>query len=577
MATLGTAYVQILPSAEGIDGKLKEALGAPSTNAGKSAGMNIGGAIGTYAKKFISAAAIGTAIKKSVEEGAKLEQSLGGVETLYKKHADLVIKNANKAYKTAGLSANEYMEQSTTFAASLLNSLGGDTKKAAQYADMAVKDMSDNANKFGTDIQSIQDAYQGFSKQNYTMLDDLKLGYGGTKSEMERLLQDAEKLSGKKYDISNLSDVYDAIHEVQKELGVTGTTAAEADKTISGSFNSMKAAAKNFFGALALGGKDIDLNGALSGLISSAGTFLFQNLVPTLLNVISLLPGALLDGLSQAVNGLSTAIIGFVDKAMSDPSFLVSGAKALGGILKGIIDNADQVFQALAKLFGAAVPKALMLGLKLIVDGAGKMFNAIGTLLTSTLPKAFGLTSLVSAIKSGASKAVSAAKTQFAKITNTITAPVRKAYNGIKSAIDKIKGVFHRTKLKLGIKIPHISVRGGKAPFGIGGKGHLPSFSVHWAAKGGIVDGATLIGAGEKGKEAIVPLDPFWKKLDERDNGGVIDYDRLAAAILNAINGMKVSTNVNLNDKTIVEAIAPLMVKTIDKINARKSRKLGYV
>ena len=186
---------------------------------------------------------IGTA---SIKSYADLEQNIGGVETLFKTSADKVIKNAENAYKTAGMSANEYMSIVTGFSASLLQSLGGDTEKAADVANMALIDMSDNANKMGTSMASIQYAYQGFAKQNYTMLDNLKLGYGGTKEEMQRLLSDAQKLTGVKYDITNLNDVFQAIHVIQGELGITGTTAKEAEETISGSIASMKSAWDNF-------------------------------------------------------------------------------------------------------------------------------------------------------------------------------------------------------------------------------------------------------------------------------------------------------------------------------------------
>lgn len=186
---------------------------------------------------------IGTA---SVKSYADLEQNIGGVETLFKSSADKVIKNAENAYKTAGMSANEYMSTVTGFSASLLQSLSGDTEKAADVADMALIDMADNANKMGTSMESIQFAYQGFAKQNYTMLDNLKLGYGGTKDEMERLLTDAQKLTGVKYDITNLNDVFQAIHVIQGELGITGTTAKEAEETITGSVASMKSAWDNF-------------------------------------------------------------------------------------------------------------------------------------------------------------------------------------------------------------------------------------------------------------------------------------------------------------------------------------------
>lgn len=374
MATLGTAYVQILPSAEGIDAKMRQAVGAPS----KKAGAHAGQLIGNTAKKFIGAAAIGMAVKKSVEEGAKLEQSLGGVETLYKKHADTVIKNANNAYKTAGLSANAYMEQSTMFAASLLQSLDGDTKKAAKYADMAIRDMSDNSNKFGTNIQDIQNAYQGFSKQNYTMLDNLKLGYGGTKTEMERLLKDAEKLSGQKYDISNLSDVYDAIHVVQKEMGVTGTTAKESSETLSGSFASMKAAADNFLGSLALGQ---NVGPALSGLVTSTSTFLFNNLVPAVFNIAKSLPDALFTGIKTAIPLLAAKLPTLVSELFStvttmtnklsdflldafsgdsgnDSKMVLAAGKFILKLGKAILKGAGKLTLALLKLFVIAIPKA---------------------------------------------------------------------------------------------------------------------------------------------------------------------------------------------------------------------------
>ena len=201
---LAKAYVQIIPSAKGIGGMLQNEVGGETDAAGKSLGGRIGGAI----KVAVIAAGIGKAISASISEGAELEQSIGGIETLFKDSAEKVKQNAANAYKTAGMSANEYMQLTTSFSASLLQSLGNDTAKAADVADMAMTDMSDNMNKMGSNMEDIKNAYQGFAKQNYTMLDNLKLGYGGTKTEMERLLADAEKITGVKYDINNLSDVY---------------------------------------------------------------------------------------------------------------------------------------------------------------------------------------------------------------------------------------------------------------------------------------------------------------------------------------------------------------------------------
>ena len=208
--------------------------------------------------------------KASVEGVASLEQNIGGVETLFGEAADTVLANAEKAYQTAGLSANEYMSTVTSFAASLKQSCETE-EEAAEVANMAVTDMSDNANKMGTSMEAIQNAYQGFAKQNYTMLDNLKLGYGGTKTEMERLLADAEKISGVKYDINNLNDVYSAIHVIQGELGITGTTAKEAATTIEGSMSSAKAAWDNFLS----GAGDAS---ELADALSTVADVLVQNL-----------------------------------------------------------------------------------------------------------------------------------------------------------------------------------------------------------------------------------------------------------------------------------------------------------
>ena len=187
------------------------------------------------------------------QKGLRWSKSIGGIDTLFKDSAEKVKKNAAEAYRTAGMSANQYMELTTSFSASLLQSLGGDTAKAADVADMAMTDMSDNANKMGTNMEDIKNAYQGFAKQNYTMLDNLKLGYGGTKTEMERLLADAEKITGVKYDINNLSDVYEAIHVIQGELDITGTTAKEASSTLSGSFCFYEGRCQKCYGAINIG------------------------------------------------------------------------------------------------------------------------------------------------------------------------------------------------------------------------------------------------------------------------------------------------------------------------------------
>lgn len=316
---------------------------------------------------MFATAAIGKALSASISEGAALEQSLGGIETLFKDSADKVKANAAKAYQTAGMSANDYMELTTSFSASLLSSLAGDTSKAADVADMAMVDMSDNANKMGTNMEDIKNAYQGFAKQNYTMLDNLKLGYGGTKSEMERLLADAQKISGVEYNIDNLSDVYSAIHVIQGQLDITGTTAKEAATTISGSFNQMKAAAKNVMGEIALG---MDVGPALNELANTIITFAAGNLLPAVWNVISALPSAIVTFVTalgpqlfaavsglipQIASGITTGIPTLYQSAMQLmdqfnigiqeqlPTLLQKGVDFISNIVNGILQNLPQV------------------------------------------------------------------------------------------------------------------------------------------------------------------------------------------------------------------------------------------
>lgn len=354
MATdLGKAYVQIIPSAKGISGMISNELGGEAMSAGTQSGSKLGGALVGMAKRVIGAAAIGKFIKDSIFQGGQLEQSLGGVETLFKDSSDKVKQYAAKAFETSGISANEYMQNVTSFSASLLQSLGGNTSKAADVADMAMRDMSDNANKFGSDMESIQNAYQGFAKDNYTMLDNLKLGYGGTKSEMQRLLADATKLTGVKYDINNLSDVYNAIHAIQGKLDITGTTAKEASETLEGSFNSMKAAFKDFQGALTTGG---DINGALSNLVQTTGTFLFKNLVPMVGRLVGNLGLVILQGIPKLINSLNPAIDQIFTWLKSNfPRILQQGSELVGNLILGIINAWPELLSAAGNLLNSFV------------------------------------------------------------------------------------------------------------------------------------------------------------------------------------------------------------------------------
>ena len=315
--------------------------------------------------------ALAGVVGAGVKSYADLEQNLGGVETLFKDSADKVVQNAKNAYKTAGVSANEYMQGVTSFSASLLQSLGGDTSKAADVADMAFSDMSDNANKFGTDMSSIQYAYQGFAKQNYTMLDNLKLGYGGTKTEMERLLKDAEKLTGQKYDISNLSDVYNAIHAIQENLGVTGTTAEEAKKTISGSINSMKASFDNFLNG---SGSAEDLAESVTNVLSNVSDAIVK-LAPNILSGIvtlieKLLPQVakiLVDLVPQLLDAVSNMIDSLLNMVTQDMS--------------GLQETLTLLVNKIVEFFTTNLPKVIELGLQLIIALAKGIAESLPTLI----------------------------------------------------------------------------------------------------------------------------------------------------------------------------------------------------
>ncbi len=377
LATVGKLVVKpaiaIKDGASKVISKVKDGLKGVGSTVAKatvaikdaaSAGLDkIKSTLATLAKGVTIAVGIaGAGTFASLMEGAKLEQSIGGVETLFKGDAAAVKANADAAFRTAGLSANAYMETVTGFSASLLQSLKGDTAKAAKIADMAVIDMSDNANKFGTDMASIQNAYQGFAKQNYTMLDNLKLGYGGTKEEMQRLLVEAGKLSGQTYDISSLSDVYNAIHVIQENLGVTGTTAKEAAETFSGSFAAMKASAQNLLGNLAIGG---DVTGSMEALVDTAATFIGGNLIPMVVNIFTALPDAIRVGLSNAAPKIREAlqqilppsafdmVTGIFDSLKSGISQIIT---AIAPILSSLGNMFLEVFPSILSIVDAVIP-----------------------------------------------------------------------------------------------------------------------------------------------------------------------------------------------------------------------------
>ena len=450
---LAKAYVQIVPSADGIQGSISRIMGGEASSAGESAGTLLGTKLVGTLKKVIAAAGIGKMISDSLNLGGALQQSIGGIETLFgaggrsieeyaksvgksvdavkDEYASLmqsqqtVFDNAAQAYRTVGLSANEYMEQTTSFAASLLSSVSKDTNAAAQLANMAMVDMADNANKMGTDMASIQNAYQGFAKQNYTMLDNLKLGYGGTQAEMQRLLTDAEKLSGVHYELGNLADMYSAIHIIQTDLDITGTTAKEAATTLTGSFAAMKAAAQNVLGDWSTGA---DLTAPMQALADTARTFLQGNLLPMIGNVLAGIPqlvyglvpevlqtgtelvSSLAAGFAQGIPAfLSTALpqlLSFTEELRANAGqFVDAGLNCITQLLNGLIAGLPQLIAYvpdiiinIAGIINDNMPKILAQGVSIIVQLIAGIIQAVPSLLANWKKILQAVLSVISAI-----------------------------------------------------------------------------------------------------------------------------------------------------------------------------------
>ena len=524
--------------------------------AGKAIAVGIGA--GLAATKF----AIGTVTTASVKLYKQYEQLAGGIETLYGKSSDIMMENAQKAFQTAGMSANKYMETATSFAASLVQSLGGDTKKAADYADRAIQDMSDNANKMGTDISSIQNAYQGFAKQNFTMLDNLKLGYGGTRTEMVRLLKDAEKITGKKFDISSYADITEAIHVIQEQMKITGTTAKEAGQTIEGSFNATKAAWENLVTGLA------DPNADIGKLIDNLVTSLFGDGTSSNLGLF----GNALPAIQRAMEGIAKALPNLMGKITKRLPELVKK------ILPPLVDATVQLFIALVDMLPVVLPiltdglVQLIVALvpyiptilgaifSAILQATNGLLNQLGGLLGVWLTEAAqniwnwfnglfegigvffadfadGASKAIADFANGFFKAIENVKNWFAsipkffsdvfgkitmlfrnigtKIGETVAGAFKAVVNGILSfiegflntPIDAINGLLDAINGVPGVDIPKLN-----------------RFNLPRLAQGGVAVGSTLANIGEAGNEAVIPLEqnpdrwavPMAKELAEQ-------------------------------------------------------------
>ena len=568
-ATLGKAYIQIIPSMEGTGSKISAFLNGEGVKAGNEAGEASGKSmmqsLKSTAVKLVSTLAIGATIKKAFDIGADLEQQIGGVETLFAESSAIIRKYADDAYRTAGVSANEYMKNVTSFSASLLQGLGGDTAKAAEYANTAMVDMSDNANKFGTDIGAIQNAYQGFSKQNYTMLDNLKLGYGGTKEEMQRLIKDAAAVSDS-VDAESLSfdNIVQAIHVTQEQMGIMGTTNKEASTTFSGSLGAMKASWDNFLAGLMMNGKDgVDMNTYLQPLVDSIGTFVFNNLIPAVgrfvAAVFEAVPGLLEIGLNSISESISDAFGGIIDaETVKIAIESIAGAFAAFAAteaviaLPGLIDaisaaitglSLNPVSLAIAAIAGIIVALTqLWNSNEQFRDFVTSTWNAIMSFLSnlwasisSTAINTWnGISSSISGVVNKISSVISTVfNTVKSVITNVwngikntttsvwngiksaIETPLNKAKSIVKSVIDTIKGFFNFNISWPHIPMPHFSI--SPRGWGVGDllKGKIPKLGIDWYAKAmaepRILDGAQifgsmngkLLGGGEAGQEVL--------------------------------------------------------------------------
>lgn len=395
---LGKAYVQIVPSMQGLASELRRAFG-DSMPDGHRFGSSLGGKVvsgfGSTIKKGFALAAkagiatisaasagIGAIVKSSASAYADYEQNIGGVETLFKDNADTIVKYASEAYKTAGISANDYMQNVTSFSASLLQGLGGDTAQAAEIANEAMVDMSDNANKFGTDISSIQNAYQGFAKQNYTMLDNLKLGYGGTQAEMARLINDSGvlgdsiKVDEKTVNSVSFDKMIEAIHKVQTDLDITGTTSKEAATTVSGSLGSVKAAWANLMAGM--GDKNADLKNLIKEMVSTVKTFA-KNIMPVIKQALS--------GVTTLISELAPDIAVELPQLVSDllPQLIEAGTQIFQALVKGISDNIGTITQAAITAI-TTIATALIQNTGPLVQSLATIITTIAQALPTILP-----------------------------------------------------------------------------------------------------------------------------------------------------------------------------------------------
>ena len=531
----------------------KEVEKAGSSLASKARTVGKFAAAGFIAATGAATTAIIGVTKKAFDAYGEFEQLAGGAETLFKDSADIVLANAQNAFKTAQMSANTYLDTVTSFSASLLQSLGGDTKKAAEVADSAIIDMADNANKMGTSIESIQNAYQGFAKGNFTMLDNLKLGYGGTRTEMERLLKDAEKISGIHYDISSFADMTQAIHVVQKEMGILGTSAKEGSKTVQGSIATMKGAWQNFL--TALGDTKGDIDKAMNDLMGSFEAVL-ENAIPLL--------GRILEKIVEALPKVIDAIVKELPKLIK---------LLLPALIKAAVQIAIQLILHLPEIVMAIVEGLVQAFSDLlgpVGEAIGTFFSGVWETVTSGAQAAWegicnifkGIADFFGTIFRNAWAAVKAVFETGGKIFTGIVDGIVKAFktvvNGIIKGLNGVIAIPFNAINGILTGIHNIDIMGIK-PFEWVGNIGVPQ--IPYLAKGGYASGASTAVIGEAGPEVVLPLS------QNTDNWSGLLANALAEKFNEedkATGGITIENqNFNISSKLDAENIGQIMMQSI--------------
>lgn len=515
----------------------------------------------------VSAAATGIAVltKNALNNYAEYEQLVGGVDTLFKDSSAKVQEYAANAYKTAGLSANEYMDTVTSFSASLLQSLGGDTEAAADMANVAITDMSDNANKMGTDMASIQNAYQGFAKQNYTMLDNLKLGYGGTKEEMQRLIDDANALNAAQgkytnYSIESYADIVSAIHDVQVEMGIYGTTADEASTTIQGSVSSMKAAWSNLLTGIA--DDNADFKTLIEQFVDSLVT-VGENIIPRI-NII-------IQGLTQLITEASQTIIPMAVQILLEnlPSIVAAGMDLIIALVSGILDNIDMLIDCVLEMVDVIVDK-LIDNLPKLIDGGIRLIAALANGLIRAIPN---LVSKIPQINSSIVKGIISGIPAIFDVGKNI---VEGLWNGIKNmgswVSGKVKdffgGIVGGVKDFLGIHSP------SKVFAGIGGfmaEGLGEGFDDQFKSVKKGIENSMDFDAGTITADANISRHYTSGSYGATSTSWGGDSGKIVM-LLEQYLPMLANMKVIMDSGQVVGLLAPGMDEELAKINARRAR-----